>query len=216
MWEELKTVLACLEFFSSSGREMNTARISFVILVATYLVSCPTAGASNLPTNTNPPAHSSATKGKSASGNRSKAAAKANSVDLSGTWYFSSSWRDWHSGRITLQQTGTRLTGMWHTDVGKKEDDLPLFGEIAGKTVYLTRYGIWGKSENQNRFTLSLLNGGNQLFGYGEGFFINHADLNMARAAGSSAKKGAKSAKAPLNQDNGEFWPNVLDDKSSQ
>ena len=171
---------------------MNTVKISFVLLVATYLGNCPTVGASNLPTNIASPADSSATKEKSAVVNRSKATSKANRVDLSGTWYFSSTWRDWHSGRITLKQTGTKLTGMWHTDVGKKEEDLPLFGEIAGKTVYLTKYMIWGKYENQNRFTLSLANGGNQLFGYGEGFFLNHADLNMARAAGSSAKGGSK------------------------
>jgi hypothetical protein len=108
--------------------------------------------------------------------------ANANVPDVSGAWYFTSTWRDWHKGRIVLKQTGTKLTGMWHTIDGKKEEDLPLFGEVVGNTVYITRYNIWGKYENQNRFTLSLLNGGNQLFGYGEGFFINHADLNMARA----------------------------------
>ncbi len=149
---------------------------------------------------------SGATKGKSAVVNPSK-------VDLSGAWYFSSTWRDWQSGRITLKQSGTQLTGMWHIIKGTKQEDLPLFGNIVDNTVYLTMYNIWGKRENQNKFTLSLLNGGNQLFGYGEGFFINHADLNMARAdqtkkAGSkindAAKPGAKAESKAAEHANAE------------
>ena len=158
---------------------MNVARISVVLLLVTNLGSCPIGSASNLPTDI-PSAQSSPNKGKPAVVNRSKAT-RPIKVDLTGTWYFFSTWRDWHNGYITLKQTGTKFTGLWHTIKGKKEEDLPLFGEIVGTTVYLTRYNIWGKYENQNRFTLSLLNGGNQLFGYGEGFFLNHADLNMAR-----------------------------------
>ncbi len=169
---------------------MKTVIVLFILCLATHPGNCPTAGASNLVPNSSSPADSSAPHGKSAIVNRNKANANAKSADLSGTWYFSSTWRDWHSGRITLKQTDTKLTGMWHTETGKQEEDLPLFGEVVGNTVYLTKYNIWGKYENQNKFTLSLVRGGNQLFGYGEGFFLNHADLNMAREAGHSASGG--------------------------
>src|SRR5262249_47327955 len=140
------------------------------------------------PTKEKPTPHVVRSKGTSS---------KGHAVDLSGTWYFSSTWRDWHNGRITLKQTGNKLTGMWHTDVGKQEDDLPLVGQIDGTTVVLTRYGIWGDSQKQNTFTLTLANGNNQLFGYGEGFFIHHADLNMARAAALNAKGANKVSETP-------------------
>jgi hypothetical protein len=180
---------------------MNTVRTSLVLLVAAFLGSCQIAGASNLPTSSAAPGDSGASGGKAAASTRVKPASKPNkkakdaekstdvaaqskldkTPDVSGTWVFSSTWRDWHKGTITLKQDGTKLTGMWHTVEGKKEDDLPLFGEVVGDTVYITRYGIWGKTENQNKFTLNMYRDGKQLFGYGEGFFIHHADLNMAR-----------------------------------
>ena len=137
-------------------------------------------------------------------------AEKPKVLDVSGTWYFTSSWRDWHSGTISLIQTGNEFTGTWHTITGKQEADLPISGNVEGDTVHLNKYNIWGKRENQNNFTLSVANGGNQLYGYGEGFFIKHADLNMARTeAGSKSESKQKDRECTTSSEPGAKVPDL-------
>jgi len=48
----------------------------------------------------------------------------------------------------------------------------------------MRRYKIWGT--NEQTFNLSILKGGEQLYGYGEGFFLHHSDLNMRRVPDQS------------------------------
>ena len=105
--------------------------------------------------------------------------AKSTATDLTGTWYFEHC-NNQHRGYIKLKQSGNLITGIWHT-TSKKDDDNPVVGRVYGNTVALRRYKIWGN--NEQTFNLSILEGGKQLYGYGEGFFLNHSDLNMRRVS---------------------------------
>jgi len=84
-------------------------------------------------------------------------------------------------GRIVLKQVGTQLTGVWRTDVGKDEPDDRISGQVAGDTVYFTRFIAGG--DLKQKYALTMRKDGNQLFGYGDGFGLNHTDLNMWREA---------------------------------
>ena len=78
---------------------------------------------------------------------------------LSGTWAFT------HAeasllGTIVLRQSGSAITGTWHTSIGKSEPDSPLTGRVDGKTVTFTRF-----VGNNQTFVLTLSADGNRLDG---------------------------------------------------
>jgi hypothetical protein len=106
--------------------------------------------------------------------------------DLSGTWSFTH-FDDRFQGLITLQQSGSKLQGTWHTSSGKSEPDTPVTGSVDGTKVTLVR----SLGSNQQTYNLILSADGNGLDGFGEGFFLHHTNLNMTRTG------AAKPAPAP-------------------
>jgi hypothetical protein len=105
---------------------------------------------------------------------------------LSGTWTFTH-FDDRFQGSITLRQSGSTLEGTWHTSSGKSEPDTPVTGSVDGTAVTLQR----SLGSNQQSYTLTLSADGNQLDGFGEGYFLHHTNLNMTRSG------AAKPATAP-------------------
>jgi hypothetical protein len=103
--------------------------------------------------------------------------------DLSGTWSFTHL-DDRFQGWITLSQSGSALKGTWHTSSGKSEPDTSVTGSVDGATVTLCR----SLGDNQQNYTLTRSADGNQLDGFGEGFFLHHTNLNMTRS--EAAKPG--------------------------
>jgi hypothetical protein len=101
--------------------------------------------------------------------------------DLSGTWGFTH-WDDRFAGRIVLHQSGATFRGTWHTSRGKSEPDDEVTGRIDGNTVTLWRF----IGSNRQSFTLTISEDGNRLDGFGDGFFLNHTNLNMQRSGASS------------------------------
>src|SRR5215469_16039409 len=108
--------------------------------------------------------------------------------DLSGTWSFTHL-DDRFQGWITLRQTGSTLEGTWHTSSGKSEPDTLVTGNVDGAAVTLRRT----LGENQQTYALILSSHGNQLDGFGEGYFLHHTNLNMTRSG------DAKPAAVPPN-----------------
>jgi hypothetical protein len=106
--------------------------------------------------------------------------------DLSGTWNFTH-FDDRFQGSITLRQSGSTLEGTWHTSSGKSEPDTPVTGSVDGTAVTLQR----SLGSNQQSYSLTLSADGNQLDGFGEGYFLHHTNLNMTRS------EAAKPATAP-------------------
>lgn len=96
--------------------------------------------------------------------------------DLSGTWSFTH-FDDRFQGWITLRQSGSTLQGTWHTSSGKSEPDTPVTGSVDGAAVTLLR----SLGPNQQSYALTLSADGNQLDGFGEGYFLHHTNLNMTR-----------------------------------
>ena len=96
---------------------------------------------------------------------------------LSGTWSFTH-FDDRFQGSITLRQSGSTLEGTWHTSSGKSEPDTPITGSVDGTAVSLQR----SLGSNQQSYTLTLSADGNQLDGFGEGYFLHHTNLNMTRS----------------------------------
>ena len=97
-------------------------------------------------------------------------------ADVSGTWIFTHA-GDRFQGRITLEQTGSAVTGTWHTSVGKTDADCPLSGRVTGYTLYLTRF----IGDQTQRYVLTVAKGGSRIDGFGDGFFLSHTNLNMWR-----------------------------------
>src|SRR5262249_8419026 len=58
---------------------------------------------------------------------------------LSGVWAFAHV-GDRFQGTIELHQSGSNVTGIWHTSVGKSEPDSSVAGRLSGRTVTLIRY----------------------------------------------------------------------------
>jgi hypothetical protein len=106
--------------------------------------------------------------------------------DLSGTWSFTH-FDDRFQGWITLRQSGSTLQGTWHTSSGKSEPDTLVTGSVDGAAVTLWRF----LGPNQQSYALTLSADGNQLDGFGEGYFLHHTNLNMTRNG------AAKPATAP-------------------
>ena len=95
--------------------------------------------------------------------------------DLSGTWVFAHA-NGRFQGIVVLKQSGSQLTGTWHTSFGKSEPDTQVAGWVDGNAVTLRRY----VGDNQD-FVLTVSPDGNQLDGFGNGWFLNHTSLDMWR-----------------------------------
>ncbi len=102
-------------------------------------------------------------------------------ADLSGTWGFTH-WDDRFQGWIVLHQTGPILRGTWHTSKGKTEPNDEVTGRVDGNSVTLWRF----IGDNRQSFVLTLSADGNRLDGFGDGYFLNHTNLNMQRSAATS------------------------------
>jgi len=97
-------------------------------------------------------------------------------VDLSGQWSFTH-FNDRFQGTVTLRQDGSEFTGTWHTSKGKTEPDDTVSGRIDGNTVTLWRF----IGDAQQHFVLTFSTDKSRLDGYGDGYFLNHTNLNMMR-----------------------------------
>ncbi len=76
-----------------------------------------------------------------------------------------------------LRQDGSEFSGTWHTSKGKTEPDDAVSGRIDGNTVTLWKF----IGNTQQTFVLTLSNDRSRLDGFGDGFFLNHTNLNMVR-----------------------------------
>jgi hypothetical protein len=99
----------------------------------------------------------------------------AASANLSGTWSFTHS-EGRFLGTIEIHQSGPTFSGTWHTSAGKTEPDDPISGRIDGYTITMIRF----VGSNQT-FVMTLSADGSRLDGFGNGFFLNHTNLNMQR-----------------------------------
>jgi len=120
----------------------------------------------------------------SASGTSASGPPAQPATELSGTWAFTHAEARFQ-GTIVLRQAGSAITGTWQTSAGKSEPDSSLAGRIDGNTVTFSR----SVGSNQS-FVLTLSADGNRLDGYGDGYFLNHTNLNMLRVvepSGSAA-----------------------------
>jgi len=176
---------------------MNSIRLSLILIATACLIYDHPAGSSDLipdseSTRSQTPQRRSDINSKPQDRNTLAGPGgknpKTNSPDVSGEWYFEIA-NNQHHGFIVLRQSGTQVTGTWHT-TSKEEDDTPVVGHLDGNTIFLQRSKVWGSHDQT--FELSLLRDGNQLFGYGEGFFLHHTDLNMRRVSGQPAKSTGK------------------------
>jgi hypothetical protein len=113
-------------------------------------------------------------------------------TDLSGTWGFTSA-NDQFQGWIVIHQSGPTFRGTWHTSKGKVEPDDQVTGRLDGNTVTLWRF----IGDNRQSFTLTLSADGDRLDGFGEGFFLNHTNLNMQRSETTAAARAATAKKTP-------------------
>jgi len=106
--------------------------------------------------------------------------------DLSGEWLFTHQ-QGRFQGTVIMSQTGSVITGTWHTGAGKSEADTRIAGRLDGNVLTFTRF----VGSNQT-FVMTISADGKRLDGFGDGFFLNHTNLNMQRGAGnySSANTG--------------------------
>jgi hypothetical protein len=113
-------------------------------------------------------------------------------TSVSGTWTFTCVGNRFQ-GTITLQQSGPTVMGWWRTEVGKSEPDTSVSGEIRGNTIYLTR----SIGNLQQKYVLTISPDGNKIYGYGDGWGINHADMNMERSGSAEPVQTPESAIGP-------------------
>jgi hypothetical protein len=106
--------------------------------------------------------------------------------DVSGLWTFTH-FNDRFQGTVTLRQEGSDVTGTWHTSKGKMEPDDGVSGRIEGNTFTLWRF----IGNAQQHYVLTLSPDGTRLDGYGNGYFLNHTNLNMARVVEASTSASA-------------------------
>ena len=163
------------------------ARKTLLLLTALYLYAAAAAGASNLLPEAKSPKPDAVQKQKPvAAAKQAKAKGKAkpkqkdSAIDLTGNWYYEID-NNQHRGYIRFNQSGSMLSGIWHT-TSKQEEDTPVVGQITGDTLVMRRSKVWGSHDQD--FTLSILNK-DQISGFGEGFFLHHTDLRMARVKDS-------------------------------
>jgi hypothetical protein len=105
--------------------------------------------------------------------------------NLAGTWAFTQD-NNRFSGRVVLRQSGDHFTGTWHTSQGKTEPDTTVSARLYGNTLMLTR--LIDKNNQQN-YLLTLSADGKHLDGYGQGWFLNHTNLNMTKVADAPASQ---------------------------
>ena len=98
-------------------------------------------------------------------------------INISGTWVFTHA-DGRFQGLIVLKEADWGVTGTWRTTKGKVEPDDQVVCQVEGRTVQLIR--LIG-SQLRQTYTLELSADGNRLDGFGEGFFLNHTNLNMQR-----------------------------------
>jgi hypothetical protein len=103
--------------------------------------------------------------------------APATAASLSGTWAFTHG-EGRFLGTVEIHQNGSTFSGTWHTSAGKSEPDDPISGRIDGNTITMVRF----VGSNQT-FVLTLSADGSRLDGFGNGYFLNHTNLNMQRVA---------------------------------
>jgi hypothetical protein len=110
-------------------------------------------------------------------------------TDLSGTWGFTCM-DDRFQGWVVIHQSGPTFRGTWHTSKGKVEPDDQVTGRVDGNIVTLWRF----IGDNRQSYVLTLSPDGNRLDGFGDGFFLNHTNLNMQRSKASAASPAAPAA----------------------
>jgi hypothetical protein len=86
---------------------------------------------------------------------------------------------DRFQGTILLRQEGSEFAGAWHTSKGKTEPDDTVSGRVDGNTVTLWRF----IGDAHQYFVLTLSADRSRMDGYGDGFFLNHTNLNMLRVS---------------------------------
>jgi hypothetical protein len=96
---------------------------------------------------------------------------------LTGVWEFTHV-AGRFSGTVALRQSGSSLTGTWHTAAGKVEPDTPVVGEIKGATIYLTRT----IGNLRQDYVLTVSPDRDRIDGYGDGWGIQHGNLDLRRA----------------------------------
>jgi hypothetical protein len=131
----------------------------------------------NLYMQRNSPSAASPTASASPVRKDQRKTAVASLLDLSGLWTFTHA-NDRFEGTVMLRQDGSDVTGTWHTSKGKTEPDDALSGRVDGNTVTLWRF----IGNERQYFVLTLSADRSRLDGYGDGYFLNHTNLNMARA----------------------------------
>jgi len=97
-------------------------------------------------------------------------------ANLTGEWYFWCAGNRFQ-GTIQFRQEDSAVAGTWHTETGKSERDSELTGWLDGDTLYLIR----NAGGFQQQYVLTLSSDGTQLRGFGDGFGIQHANLDMRR-----------------------------------
>lgn len=118
-------------------------------------------------------------------------AAAAAPVDLSGFWAFTH-FNDRFQGAILLRVDGVGVfSGVWHTSKGKVEPDDAISCHVDGNTVTLWRF-IGNKRQY---YALTLSADRSRLDGYGDGYSLNHTNLNMVRVADPAASAPVAPAK---------------------
>jgi hypothetical protein len=122
-------------------------------------------------------------------------------ADLSGTWGFTHM-DDRFQGRVVIRQSGLTFTGTWHTSKGKVEPDDDVTGRVDGNIVTLWRF----IGNNRQSFALTLSADGTRLDGFGDGFFLNHTNLNMQRSGASSVRKEPSNGTAATPADLSGLW----------
>jgi len=116
-------------------------------------------------------------------------------TNLSGKWVFSHM-NGHFQGTITLRQRGTDLAGTWHTSKGKSEPGTSVIGRVDGITVVLTRF----IADSRQNYVLTLSADDRRLDGFGDGWFIKHASLNMQRAtSGAQAAQFSAASSARVS-----------------
>jgi len=113
-----------------------------------------------------------------------EAAASQAARNVTGAWTFTQV-AGRFGGTVVLQQSGSAVTGTWHTAAGKVEPDSKVSGQVNGNTVYLTR--TFGDLKQEYVLTVSA--DGDQLDGYGEGWGIQHANLNLRRTVAARSPR---------------------------
>lgn len=104
-------------------------------------------------------------------------------ADVTGKWIFRNVGNRFQ-GVITLKQTGSDVTGSWHTEIGKSEPDSEVEGRVERNSLHLRRLVA---SDSQTYFLL-IATDGDRIDGIGFGWGIDgYTNLNMRKAGATLA-----------------------------